>query len=245
MRGVPAEARCWVSPAGLLSWCVSFRFPVSLTGWMAGFRAFPVSLSPFIALRAFEKNARPRAHLFVYVPAPLLVLLVLPVLLVVLHLSGRPSSWCHLVLAPVLCWHGAYTSLRVGAVAPMLRLKPSTVAWPFVWPTFGRTGSSVNEWVPLHLCCSQAIDSGIVHCLADARPDWFVSERMGAVAPMLRLKPLTVALFIGRPTLGRNGGCNGQGCTCVVCKQSVAHAVCTFVRCHLSSSHRDCVPMVF
>ena len=52
---------------------------------------------------------------------------------------------------------------------------------------------------------AQAIDCGIVHCLADARPDWFVSEWAGAVAPMLQLKPLTVALFMVRPTLGRTG----------------------------------------
>ena len=31
---------------------------------------------------------------------------------------------------------------------------------------------------------------------------------------------------------------------CVVCKQSVAHVVCILVRCHLSSSHRGCAPVI-
>ena len=176
MRGVPAEARCWVSPAGLLSWCVSFRFPVSLTGWMAGFRAlpFPFDLSSrFARLR----KTRARAHICSCTNLHLRSCCsCCPCCWLCWHWSGRPFSWCHLVPAPVLCWPGVFTCLRVGAVAPMLRLKPLTVALTFVWPTLGRIGSSVNGWVLLHLCFSHAVDCGIVHCPADARPDWWLQQ---------------------------------------------------------------------
>ena len=50
----------------------------------------------FVALRAVEKNARPRAHLFVYGLAPSLVLLLLLVLLVVLA-----PAWLPVFLVPL------------------------------------------------------------------------------------------------------------------------------------------------
>ena len=160
-----------MSPAGLLSWCVSYRFPVSLTGWMAGFRAFPVSLSPFIALRAFEKNARPRAHLLVYELAPSLVLLLLLVLLVVLAPACLP-----VLLVP-------------------LRHCTDFVLARCLLQFMGGCSSTYAT--------AQAIDCGIVYGPAIALPDLFFSERLGSVAPLLRLTPLTVTWLLVPPTLGR------------------------------------------
>ena len=92
---------------------------------------------------------------------------------------------------PVLCWHGAVVSVRVGAVAPRLWLKPIAV-----------------------ICLSFRCD--LVPALVVCWHGAVVSVRVGAVAPRLRLKPITVELAIFLPTLGRPHGGNGQESTCSI-----------------------------
>ena len=68
---------------------------------------------------------------------------------------GCQYSWCLFVPAPVLCWHGVVLSLLVGAVAPMLRLKPLTVASFISRPTLGRMGGATDKDV--HAQCASKV----------------------------------------------------------------------------------------
>ena len=138
-----------------------------------------------------------------------------------------PSFLCHLAPVPVLCWHGAVVSVRVGAVAPRPRLKPFTVVCLFLECHF--VPAPVLYWhgaVERYglVCGTSARFKSVVvarlplrcHLVPAPVLCWHgavVSLRVGTVAPRLRLKPFINVLphLLKQGRLAARRGLSAEG----------------------------------